>query len=438
MKINTEKQKLLVEYLVSSPDTFALCKSIVKADYFDPSYRKVVDFVHTYYDKYNSTPDFDQIAAETGTKLKKQDITRDKIRYCSEEIESFCRKMALRKAALAAHDLIEQDNEGEFERLVKDAITISLNKSLGVNYFDDPMTRLEEAALKPLRTPTGWNRVDDLLGGGLARKEIILFSANSGGGKSITLANLAVNFLVRKLNVLYITLELSEEMVAQRFDTMFTGVSSVMAHSKHKEIGGMLTMMSEHMGRLDIKHMPSGTNTNAIRAYLKELELVTGHVPDLLIVDYLDIMGPNEYVSADNVFEKDKRSTEQLRDVGFDYDFFIASASQQNRSAITADELHQGHIAGGISKVNTVDIYISIILNESMKANGEISFLFLKTRSSDGVGKTVHLRWDNTQLRIMNPKKDLDIDEDGVILDRVAKNQGGKQSKRSLTDLMDI
>jgi KaiC/GvpD/RAD55 family RecA-like ATPase len=334
--------------------------------------------------------------------------------------------------------LIEQGDYGKVETAVKEALLVSLNRNLGIDYFKDPMARLEAMSQVPLRTPTTWLQVDDALFGGLARTEIILFSANSGGGKSITLANLALNFVMQKLNVLYITLELSEPLVAQRFDTMFTGVPTVLWQKNYKEIGAMLTTVSEHAGELTIKHMPSGTTSNTIRAYLKEFELKNGYVPDLLIVDYLDIMGANEYVSADNVWEKDKRATEQLRDIGFDYNMFVATASQQNRAALDAEELHQGHIAGGISKVNTVDVHISIILNPSMKASGEIGFQFLKTRNSDGVGKTVYLRWDNTQLRIINPKEDLDIDNDGVILNKVAATKGKIPSKKSLSDLMDI
>ncbi|TFG99955.1 hypothetical protein E4H12_00765 [Candidatus Thorarchaeota archaeon] len=437
MKANTDKQKLLVEYLISSPDTFALCKSIVRADYFEPGLRKAVDFIHDYYDKYNTIPSADQISAETGSKLKPQQITRDQIAYCTNEIESFCKRQALTQAVFSAPDLIEKGDYGTVEAAVREALLVSLNRNLGVDYFYDPLGRLELMSQTPLRTPTTWHQFDDLLFGGLARTEMLLFSANSGGGKSITLANLAMNFVMQKMNVLYITLELSEQLVAQRFDTMFTGVPTVMWQQNYKEIAAMLSVVTPNAGNLVIKHMPSGTNCNSIRAYLKEFELKNNYVPDLLIVDYLDMMGANEKVSADNVWEKDKRATEQLRDIGFDYNFFIATASQQNRAALDADEVHQGHIAGGISKVNTVDIHVSIILNSSMKASGEIGFLFLKTRNSDGVGKTIYLRWDNTRLRIINPKEDLDIDGDGVILNKVAHTKG-KSAKRSLNDLMDL
>jgi KaiC/GvpD/RAD55 family RecA-like ATPase len=442
---NNSKQRLLVEYLISSPDTFALCKSIVKSEYFDPEYRKSVDFLHTYYDKYSATPTPDQVEAETGVMLKKRDVTRDQVSYVSDEIETFCRRRAVQQAILAAPKMIAEGDYGKVEQMIKDAVTVSLHRNIGLTYFENPQERLEKMAEVPQRTSTLWNAVDELLSGGLARKEIILFSANSGGGKSITLANLALNFLAQpkypgcpqKMDVLYISLELSEELIAQRFDTMYTGISSVVWQERHEEIGEIVSEIGPHMGRLTIKRMPSGTNANAIRAYLKEFELKNGYVPDLLVIDYLDLMGANEKVSADNVFEKDKRASEQLSDILFDYNMFGATASQQNRSAIDAQELNHSHIAGGISKVNAADWYVSIVMTPAMKSAGEMAFVFLKTRSSDGVGKTVYLKWDNNHLRIRNMSKDDDVDGDGVIASKISAFKTNPK-KRSMLDSFDI
>jgi hypothetical protein len=216
-------------------------------------------------------------------------------------------------------------------------------------------------------------------------------------------------------------------MVAQRYDTMFTGVPSVIWKDNLHDIANSIDLLAPHMGKLNIKRMPAGTNCNQIRGYLKEFELKHGYIPDMLIVDYLDIMGPNERMSADNVFEKDKASAEQLRDVGEDYNMFIVSASQQNRSAIDAQELNHSHIAGGLSKINTVDWYISIVLTPTMKAAGEIMFIFLKTRSSDGVGKQVVLKWINKSLRITNMANRESVDDDGVITQKVANNKNKKR-----------
>jgi replicative DNA helicase len=431
-----KKQKLLIEYLVSSPDTFALCKSIIQSDFFDPEYRKTVAFIHDYYDKYNSTPDAVQVEAETGVELEIRQVTRDQIKYCSEEIETFCRRKAIERAILASPELIEKGDFGKVENIIRDAISMSLTKDLGVDYFTDPTSRLEKLLLEPPRTSTKWTQFDEMIGGGLARTELLLVSANSGGGKSVALANLALNFTAQGLNVLYVSLELSETMIAQRFDMMLTGIPTMIWRDNMKEISTALNQISPHMGHLTIKRMETGTSANKIRGFLKEYELKTGNIPDLLIVDYLDIMGPNEQVSADNISEKDKRAAEQLRDILFDYNMFGATASQQNRSAIEASELNQSHIAGGLTKVNTVDIYCSIVLTPAMKASGEIGFTFLKTRSSDGVGKTIYLEWDNNSLRILNPSKDNDIDEDGVITARVASAKSGK--KKSLTDMLSI
>lgn len=401
--MNNKKQKLLVEYLVSSKDTFALCKAIVKPHYFDPDLRPTVEFIHEFFDFFHTTPSPAQIEAETDYQLTLQPITKADIEYCATEVEKFCKRKAMEHAIRSAPKLMDTgsgEDYGKVEQMIKDAVSVSLNRSLGLSYFDNPIHRLSEQAKQPLRTSTGWTQWDDLMAGGLARGEMILLSANSGGGKSITLANLAVNFLAQKLNVLYISLELSENLIAQRFDTMYTGVSSVLSRERYRDIASKVAELGETQGELNVKYMPAGTNTTAIRAYIKEFELQHGYVPDLLIVDYLDIMGANEHVSADNVSEKDKRASEQLRSLGIEYNMFMATASQQNRSAVEAKDLNHSHIAGGMTKINTVDWYVSIIMNPVMKAAGEIGFAFLKTRSSDGVGKTAFMTWDNQYLLV--------------------------------------
>lgn len=430
--MNVAKQKLLLQYLLSSADTFALCKSIVKADYFAPEYRKTVDFFHEYYDKYSALPDVDAVEAETGVALKRQVITRDQINFCCDEVEAFCKRKAFETAIYAAVPLIDKGDFAAIENMVKDALLISLNKDLGLNYFDDPNSRLEDMLQMAPRISTGWKEFDDSISGGLARTELLLVTANSGGGKSITLANLAVNMVNQGMDALYISLELSEVMVAQRFDTLFSGFPTINWRQHYQEIGASLVKTGKTAGQLVIKHMGSGTNSNAIRAYLKEYELKYGKVPDLLIVDYLDLMGANEKVSADNVWEKDKRATEQLRDILFDYDMMGATASQQNRAALETDNLHQGHIAGGISKVNTVDIHASIILTPTMKAAGEMMIKFLKTRSSGAEGKTINLSWNNTTLRITDAGRE----DDGDVM--VDKLKSMSPTKKSILDIMNV
>jgi replicative DNA helicase len=231
-----------------------------------------------------------------------------------------------------------------------------------------------------------------------------LFTANSGGGKSICLANLGLNFAAAGLNVVYISLELSEEMIAQRLDQMLTGISTFAWRDHYEDIAATVRDVGDKAGKITIKRMNTGTTAQEMRAFLREYEMRSGVRPDLIIVDYLDLMAPNEKVSADNVSQKDKLTSEQFRDILSDYNAYGASASQQNRAAIDAVQITQAHTAGGLTKINTVDISVSIVLNPTMKAAGDIGFTFTKTRSSDGVGQTVMCEWDNKYLRVRPSK----------------------------------
>lgn len=399
--MENKKQKLLLEYLISSTDTFAICEGIVEPDYFDPEFRNALFFIKKYYNEYNTTPSPEQIDAETGVELTLQDISPDQLDYTTKEIEKFCQDRALEKAVLGAPKLIAENNRDQLAEDVKAAILISLHRELGTNYYMDVQDRLNRMLAAPPTFTTGWRDVDELLYGGLSRKELLLVAANTGGGKSILLANLGYNFVSRGKNVLYVTLELSQDIVSQRYDTMHTGVGRRDWEGHVSEIVTKVEAFKEKHGRIDIVRMASGTSANQIRAYLKEYYLHNSIIPDLLIVDYLDKMNPNEKFILD-VFTKDKLCSEQLRDIGEDYDIYVATASQLNRSAVGATSHDHSQIAGGISKINEADIYISLIFTDAMKASGEMALIFQKTRNSDGSGSTVFLKWDPKYLRLLD------------------------------------
>lgn len=406
--MDSKKQKLLIEFLISSTDTFALCQSIIKSEYFDPEFRQSIDFIKSYFDEYSALPNPKQLEAEAGQVYETCDIMPDEIKYCSTEIEKFCKHSAMKRASNSLPALIKEEKYAEAEELVKDAVMVSLTNELGLRYFEDVDARIARMLNENPTTGTGWRDLDDALFGGISRKELLLVSANSGGGKSLCLANLTFNFLMKGLNVLYISLELSEDIIAQRFDTMLTGISRKVWKDNTEEISTRIKAAGDddRTGILDVIQMASGTTSHQIRAYLKEFNLHYNMMPDLLVLDYLDNMAPNERVSADNVFEKDKRSSEQLRQIGIDYNMFVATASQLNRDAIGATTHDHSQIAGGISKINVADVYWSIIFTEQMRAMGKLIFILQKTRNSDGLGRQIHLKWDSKYLRFLDEDKD--------------------------------
>lgn len=439
----SNKQRLFVENLISSGDLFALCNGIVEPSYFVPEFRPAVQFIKQYFDEYHSIPSPAQLLAETDLHFEKREIAKDEFDYSADQIEAFCKQKAIEQALLKSPKLMETGDYGQIEANLKEAVSVSLHRDLGLTYFDDPRARLERQlqTVKPI--PTLWKEFDELLYGGLLQKEMILFSANSGGGKSITLKNLALNFLMQGHHVLYITLELSEDLVGRRFDTMISEISSAVWRDHVDEIADKVEKFKAERDALTIKYMPSGSTANDIRAYLKEYYLQYGRMPMLVCLDYIDLMGATVKISADNVFEKDKHCSEQFRNILNEFNMVGATASQLNRGGVDAETHSHSHIAGGISKINTTDVYVSIHLTNAMKAAGEIGFQFEKTRNSDGAGKIIYTGWNNRSLRIWDPKENSDTAAITSKLEQKKQEKVNKQilppaSKRSLLDLVDV
>lgn len=402
--MNNKKQKLMIEYLCSSPDIFSTINSIIDPGYFDPEYSQILSFVKQHYDEYRKLPDSEQIEAETGFGVTiKNDVSIKDREYAVDQIEAFCKQSAIKAAVMQAPRLLADGNYGQIETLIKDAITVGINRNIGMNYFDNPKERLTALLEQYHPLSTGWLDVDNNLNGGINRQELTLFMANSGVGKSIVMSNLGVNLVYQGYNVVYITLELSEHVVTKRFDSMFTGIPQDRIFKSIDSIDAVLRNNSSNLGSLFVKRMPESiTNANMIRAYLKEYELINGCGPDVLIVDYLDLLASNNKISVENMFIKDKYVAEELRAICRDYNCAGVSASQMGRSALDAPDHHQGHIQGGISKVNTADNLVAIIQSDAMKSGGEYMFKYAKTRNSSGVGKCTTLKWDPVSLRVMN------------------------------------
>jgi len=430
--MNIEKQRLLISYLSSDSDLFARCNAIVDPNYFDPEVRHSVHFLKEYYETYRALPSAEQISAETGNHFAARPLTKTEIEYGLREVETYCRNKAIEKAILASPKLLDK---GDFDKILvnmKDAISVAINRELGLDYFANPEERLARMLQMNALIPTGYKELDEFLNGGISRKELLLFMAGSGVGKSIFMSNIAINFLMQKLNVCYITLELAEEVVAKRFDTMITGIGQKEIFDKMSKVHAELEQLRPQMGKLFIKRMPeSTTNANHIRAYLKEFEMIHGFLPDVIVVDYMDLMTSNQKISAENLFVKDKYVAEELRSIGNEYNLLMVSASQMNRAAIGADDIDQSNIAGGLSKINTCDNLIAIIQTDAMKAAGEYMLKLVKTRNSGGVGKVMMLRWSPVSLRVT----DLDHrDKDKI--EFVRSDDAKKGKKKDLLDLM--
>lgn len=400
-----KKQKELIENLISSKDAFAICNSILDYEYFDIELREAVNFILKYFDKYSSIPTPKQIEAETDVELELKPVTEDLFDYTVDEVEAFCQTMAVQDAVMKSAQIISSGEDTQkIQEVIKEALEVSVKKDLGLDYFETVEERLDRMQDDAALISTPWPMFNKLTFGGLARKEMILFAANSGGGKSVVLSNLALHFTDLGLNALYLSFELSQDIVSQRFDTNITRVSRKnWRDHKRTIVAGVTEYNKEHRGKLQIKYMPTETKAVHIRTYLEQYKLHFGFYPDILCVDYLDKMIPNARVDG-NAFDVDKKIAEQLRQIGVDYNLVLATASQLNRSAINEPDQHHGHIAGGISKINESDTVVSIY-KPLLEGDGKTqtlesaTFKFLKTRNSDGVDQSIEMDFNKDYIR---------------------------------------
>lgn len=403
-----DTQRLLLQFMISDPMVFARSQNIINPKYWSDRLRASCRFIMDYAEAYTVLPTTEQIKAETGVEIESipaDEATRHSEWYL-ETVEEFCRHKAMEQLILDGPELILHGRYSEIESRTKENMLISLQKDLGTDYFLNPQERLQAMKDRTGMTSTGWKDIDSKLYGGFNRGELSFFAGGPGTGKSLFLQNLALNWVQLGLNIVYITLELSEHLVGLRFDAMITETPTKQIFKQLDEtaLKVMMAKKASKWGKLQIKKLPeAGTKVNDIRAYLKEFEIQTDEKVDGICVDYLDLLHPNSgKVGPSDLFVKDKYTSEELRALAAEFNILAATASQLNRASIQEQDFDPSHIAGGISKINTADNVMGIYVSPQMKELGEYQIQFLKTRSSSGVGQRVRLKFNVESLRIID------------------------------------
>ena len=396
--------------MISNAELYIRVMNIVNPENFDKSLRPVVELYKEQSEKYNVLPDQDQIKAVTGIEVEAiPELDQGHLDWFLDEFEQFTRRQELERAILKSADLLEKGEYDPVEKLIKDAVQISLQKDMGTDYFADPRKRLMELKNNNGQISTGWPGMDRKLYGGFNRGELQIFAGGSGSGKSLFMQNLAVNWSQAGLNGVYVTLELAEGLCSMRIDSMMTDTSSREIFKDIDNVEMKVKMLSKKSGMLQIKYMPAQSTVNDLRSYCKELEVKTKKKIDFLCVDYLDLLMPvSAKVSPSDLFIKDKYVSEELRNLAKELRVLFVTASQLNRSAVEEIEFDHSHISGGISKINTADNVFGIFTSRSMRERGQYQLQLMKTRSSSGVGQKIELDFNVETLRITDPDPDGD------------------------------
>jgi replicative DNA helicase len=406
MKQNTDYgydiQKVYLEMMLSDAATFARCQAIFDHNLFDRKLQQGAEFINEYVKEHNVVPTEEIVNAATSSTFKvPHDLREEHYDWLLNDFETFTRHKGLEKAILESADLLEKGEYGPVEEMIKKAVQIGLQRDMGTDYFEDPRARLMRIKDKNGQISTGWKAVDDKLFGGMNRGELNIFAGGSGAGKSLFLANLGLNWALQGLNVVYLTLELSEELVSMRMDAMLTGMATREIFKQIDDVEMKVKMIGKKSGQFQVKYMPSGKTTNDLRAYLKEYEIKMGRKVDVLLVDYLDLLMPiGKKISAENLFVKDKYVSEELRNLAMEKNCLFVTAAQLNRGAVEEVEFDHSHISGGLSKIQTADNVFGIFTSRAMRERGRYQIQLMKTRSSSGVGQKIDLEFNIDSLRI--------------------------------------
>ena len=422
-------QKLFLEMMMNDAQNYVRVQNIYNIKNFDRSLIETAKFIKEHSDEHGALPTYEQVKAVTGVELKPvPDIHESHNDWFLSEFEGFTKRQELERAILKSADLLEKGTYEPVEKIIKDAVQISLTKDMGTDYFEDPRARLMALKDNNGQITTGWPAMDKKLFGGMNKGELNIFAGGSGSGKSLFMQNLAVNWITNGLNGVYLTLELSEGLSAMRIDSMLTNVSTKEVFKDLDTVEMKVRMAGKKAGKLQIKYMPAQSNVNDVRAYLKELQIKNGWSVDFLLIDYLDLLMPvSARVSPSDLFVKDKYVSEELRNLAKELNCVFVTASQLNRGAVDEIEFDHSHISGGLSKINTADNVFGIFTSRAMRERGRYQLQLMKTRSSSGVGQKIDLEFDIESLRIRDLGEDQEYQQfkkqSSSIYDQI-KNKG--------------
>jgi KaiC/GvpD/RAD55 family RecA-like ATPase len=421
-------QKLFLEMMMQDSSSYVRVQNIYNPENFDRSLRAVAEFIKTHTDTHKTMPTLEQIRATTGVELKPvPELNEGHYEWFMQEFEGFTKRQELERAILKAADMLEKGDYDPVEKLIKDAVQISLQKDMGTDYFADPAARINKYFNSGGQVSTGWPQMDKLLYGGFSRGELNIFAGGSGSGKSLVMMNIALSWLQAGLSGVYITLELSEELTSLRTDAMLTGTGTKDIRKDIDTTTMKVRLVSKKSGQYRVKALPAQSTVNDIRSYLKEVQIQTGIRVDFVMVDYLDLVMPvSVKVNPNDQFIKDKYVAEELRNLAKELNILLVTASQLNRSAVEEVEFDHSHIAGGISKINTADNVFGIFTSRAMRERGKYQIQCMKSRSSTGVGHKIDLEYNIETMRITDPGIDANENSFGPpkasIMDQIKDN----------------
>jgi replicative DNA helicase len=336
--------------------------------------------------------------------------------YAAECVAAFARHQAVSRAILNSVELLGKKKFDEIERQMKMAVEVGINSSgEGYDFFDEREARAQRRTEEALGTrpktgiTTGNLQMNELLyHKGWGRKELQVILGGPKSGKTTALIEFAKSACLAGFNVLYATCEVSNDIIADRMDANLSDTMMKDLTKKISEVLGKVTAFKSRAGALKFHEYPSGTLTpNELRQLIERYKSPAVNLDgtvrepiifDLIVVDYADIMAPDNRTS--DPIENSKSIYLALRAIAHENNAAVLSATQSNRAGATATVTKAEHVADDYNKVRTVDLLISINSTEEEKRIGEARLFFAASRNQES-GFTLFIKQDLSKMKFL-------------------------------------
>lgn len=397
-------EETILSSLIHSPSYAKKALTLLRSEYFksrkdEELFKLTKEFVDTY----DKPPNYDVLAVKVNEASFDEDLfeeAKDLLniirkpaevdeQWLLDETEKFCQEKAIYNAIVDSVKLLEKadGSKAKIPTLLQDALAISFVRSIGHEYIADAPRRYEEIHSEVNRISLDIEIMNEVTGGGIPKKSLTVFMAETGGGKSLGLGHIAANCISQGQNVLYITLELSEYFIGDRIDANLMDVPLDELHGMGNStyLRRMRKLAEKTSGRLIIKEYPPATaHAGHFDALIQDLKAKKDFIPDVVIVDYINLSLSQRYAGANhNSYTIIKGAAEELRGLAVKHNVAAFTATQVNRTGYSNSDVDLGDTSESMGLPFTVDLFLAIITNEQLEAQGVILMKQLKNRWGD-------------------------------------------------------
>jgi archaellum biogenesis ATPase FlaH len=450
-------EKTILSHLIFNEAFARKTLPFLKDEYFQSQSDKTIyNLISDYVIKYNNTPTKEVLFLELNNKeglnettfkeskrlIEDLQIDNTEIQWLLDSTEKFCQERAIYNAIMASIKILDDktgsSSTGAIPTLLSDALGVSFDVSIGHDYFLNADDRFDFYHRKEEHIPFDLDYFNKITKGGLVRKTLNIALAGTGVGKSLFMCHCASNNLVNGKNVLYITMEMAEEKIAERIDANLLNVTvdelTVLPKDAYdKKIN---RIKEKTVGKLVIKEYPTASAGSAhFRHLINELRIKRNFIPDIIYIDYLNICSSSRIRTGSNVnsYTYIKAIAEELRGLAVEFNVPVVSATQTTRSGYGNSDVELTDTSESFGLPATADLMFALISSEQLEDLNQLMIKQLKNRYND---PTLHRKFvigiDRAKMRLFNTEQSAqdNLIDDTPVFSKTKAGQAIDEDKR--------